>query len=405
MYSRIIIFLLCLILHFPFTSYAKLKLGAFTFAEAPAKALDISTPLYKGLESLHFINQVGGVAFDGIARSAGSTTWTAVALEYDAGRIDGERLHIVFTDSRNSKYEVVAPIYNWQLFPIVRFANSEASACATSQGELVDEALQKRHLSSGDWILNYHPAFENTLLGLRLVQADFLGVIPEACDLPQSYDVPVLGEGEQRPNIQSNRQSWLAYQEAARKIQEAYTAFVICDHQSPVLFSIKANKLILTGEPVWCYLHVQQTVADSLEVLLAEEVKRRKQELNAADTENIEPGKVDYVQNARVYQQLLNEYTEEYLENRRAELVDALPPGKRLQQMHLFSAKMTGLIRRYRNMNAQVYDALTTTMRYAAFFRWVKRLSPTSLQSFMDSAIYYEPLQNSKTPSLLIVKE
>jgi len=214
-----------------------------------------------------------------------------------------------------------------------------------------------------------------------------------------------LGNGEHSPKIKSNRQKWEAFQKAARKIQEEYTAYVICDYESPVNFTISNGKLILTGEPVWCYVHCNKAVTDSVESILRQQVKARKEELYEKETGSSHRSDDYHQVNARVCQKLLKEFTEAYIEKRRADLIDSFPEVKRLHILKQYSSKMTALIRRYRDMNAEVYDALTTTMRYAAFFRWVKSMSPLSIQMLLDSYSYTDPVGILKTPSILVVSE
>jgi len=405
MNQRILCYLLGFLFAVPCVTNAELKLGPFTFAEAVAKHLDVRTSLREGLGSLRFVNQVGGVAFDGIAVEARNDTFVSVCFDYSRSRSDGERLHVIFKDRNNVEHVVTASICDWELFPIALFANSTSYACATSQGQLADSVEQHRHTSRGDWILNYHPAFENTLLGLRLAQADFLAVVPEAGDLPKADGQYLLGKGEDRPNPEANRRTWDAFQRAARGIRQDYTAYVICDHESPVTFSAVNGQLVLTGEPVWRYVYCTKGVTDTVEATLRKEVYARRQELFTNGKENRTATRTDQQESARAYRQLLREYTDTYLENRRAQLIDSLSEPKRLHVLQPYSTQMTDLIRRHRDMNAEVYDALTTTMRYAAFFRWVNRISPASLRTLADASVQSDAAGKAKTPSILVVSE
>ncbi len=399
---RIGSYLLSILIAVPFNSNAELKLGPLTFADAIAKHLDVRTHISDGIASLHFINKVGGIAFDGVAVGMKNDSIVSVQFDYNIRRSDGDRLHIIFTNSKQFDDTVSALIYDWQLIPIALYANTNSYACATSQGELEDSVLQQRHTMRGDWILNYHPAFEKTLLGTRIVQADFLTILPEACDLPKKDGQYVLGEGESSPQVDKNRKTWEAFQGATRKIQqEDYFGYVICDYETPILFSVVKGKLVLTGDPIWCYIRCEKSVMDSVEALIHKEVMSRKQELQEK-IGGVRATKDPQI-NARVYKMLLKEYTDTYLEKRRAEIVDALPQSIRPYVLKKYSTTLTELIRRHRNMNIQVYNALTTTMRYAAFFRWANHISPTSFQNLINS---FSPADNTFiTPSILVVSE
>src|SRR4051794_8170662 len=99
-------------------------------------------------------------------------------------RPDGRRLWVHMWTRGGGVKTVMAPIYDWQLIPIARFPDGEQHACFTLFGKLKDGIETEARRDRGEKILNYHPAFEDTLLGLRLMQADIQILHPDACDLP-----------------------------------------------------------------------------------------------------------------------------------------------------------------------------------------------------------------------------
>lgn len=385
---------------------AGLKLGPYSFADAPSMTLDIRTSVSDGLKSSVFVSQVGGIAFDGIAKPSKQDPIMQVEFNYVPYAKDGERLHAVFTGKEKKTYrEIIIPLYDWLLFPIVAFANSESYACFTSQGRLKDRELELKHIQRGNWILNYHAALENTLLGLRLAQADFFTVIPEACDLPKMKGQYLLGNGERPPNIKINNESWRAFQLAAQAIKKDYTAILISDFESPVIFSLKNDKIVFVGEPVWSYVHYSKNTMDSAEAMLRQEIIARRQEINRETTSNGAPAESNFSKRVQVLKLLLSEYTEERIENRLAQIIDSFPAKSRQSILQPFSAQMTELIRRHLSVNASVYQALVTTMRYSAFFRWVKVTSPKSMQRLNSLARLSDTLKRINTPSILVVAE
>lgn len=59
------------------------------------------------------------------------------------------------------------PLFDWELIPIIRYADSEYKATVSSFGTTEDGKMDdENHLVA------YHPSFVNTLVGLRLVQMD-----------------------------------------------------------------------------------------------------------------------------------------------------------------------------------------------------------------------------------------
>jgi hypothetical protein len=404
--SMLVLMLSALTVLLPFTSSAEMKLGPYTFAQAPAKQLEIRTSLEDGLRSHRFISNVGGVAFEGVAVPNGKEQVDEVRLSYDPVKQDGERLTVTLCRGR-VKRSLSVDVYDWQLFPIARFANSPYHACVTSQGKLTEEEQFHRHLRRGDWILNYHPAFEGTLLGLRLIQSDFITVIPEACDLPKENGRYLLGGGESSPNRGINRYRWDAFCEAATAIKKDYMAFVICDYQSPVKFeATKDNRLALYGEPVWCYVRCKMEADENAAKALEREMADRKRELERikGNTNSVSP-QLKFRREAEICQKLLTIYSEPYVEQRKAELVDKLSSGNGVQFLNDFSTKMTVLIRMHQNMNSQVYQSLRTTMQLAAFFRWAKQTSPGSLDTLIKQSERSDALMKHPTPSILVIAE
>jgi hypothetical protein len=389
----------------PSTSFAELKLGPYSFANAPAKQLEIRTSLVNGLRSHQFISNVGGVAFEGVAAPRGGQQFDEVQFSYDVGKPDGERLAVTFRRGRAER-RLSAAAYDWQLFPIARFANSPSHACATSQGKLADERQYNQHVRRGNWVLNYHPAFEGTLLGLRLLQADFITVIPEACDLPKENGRYLLGNGESSPNAEANRREWDAFRRAVAAIKEDYTAFVVCDYESPVKFdATKDDRLALFGDPVWCYVRCTKEAAEQAETALDLEIANRRRELEGKNGNSHSGTTPLSHRRAEICRELLSIYTEPYVEQRKAQLVDELSSGNGVRFLEDFSAKMTALVKQHQDMNPLVYQSLRTTMQLAAFFRWANKISPGCLDGLISQSRRSDSLGSHSTPSILVVAE
>jgi hypothetical protein len=74
------------------------------------------------------------------------------------------------------------------LIPIVNYANSDYNAVVSLFGEKTTEDT---------YDIVYHPAFENTLLGIRLLQADIIFFdLGETWQLPKLEGQTILGAGE-----------------------------------------------------------------------------------------------------------------------------------------------------------------------------------------------------------------
>jgi hypothetical protein len=128
-----------------------------------------------------------------------------MSLSYRPEESDANRLWVT-VDGRESS----TTVYDWQLIPIAKFADSPYTSCVTLFGELDDRAEGRRLLANRDGVLNYHSAFVDTLIGLRLFQLDILIDEPYATDLPTLKGKYILGAGEVRPARNANIGGWNA---------------------------------------------------------------------------------------------------------------------------------------------------------------------------------------------------
>jgi hypothetical protein len=128
--------------------------------------------------------------------------------------------------------KITAHIYDWQLVPIARFADSDNGAAMTLFGKLEDEQFQQQILDEDGRVMNYHPAFDNTLVGLRLMQADILLFDENATDLPRNARGYVLGAGESSPNVGANQQRFEAVQALPATVRRGRKLHVLCHWRS-----------------------------------------------------------------------------------------------------------------------------------------------------------------------------
>ena len=233
---------------------AQLALGPQRLSSLPAPTLRNRTRLSTGLSSgrprISFVGAIGGVAFDGTARPANSVTVNNLTLDYSAARRDGERLSLVINNE-----SVLAPIYDWQLIPIAKFADSDSYSCFTLFGDLDNASQQRRILANGGRILNYHPSFVNTLMGLRLFQLDSLIINEYSWDLVRDGRVYLLGAGESAPNTEQNKRGLVAFwrQNPELSADGAYQSYVISDNRRRIVFYVQDNELKLQEEPSYYF--------------------------------------------------------------------------------------------------------------------------------------------------------
>jgi hypothetical protein len=401
-----------LIFSFPPTSGAELQLGSITFAYPPAKPLINRTTISDGLQSLAFLSTVGGVAFGGVAEGVGTIQVTK--LQYSTNLPDGERLSVTITDETGNEQIVKAPIYDWQLIPIARFAEGDQHALVTLFGELEDSLDKKRRIKNGHRIVNYHPSLANTLLGLRFLQADSLLLQDDAqdlirdlcCDLAKNNGKYVLGDGEQAPDYKKNLQADNQVAETLRSLVSnngRFRSYLITDYQQPVTFAAEEGQLLLTGYPLWYCWRLKldnETILGELATTLRLKAKERLQEEYRWDRRELTPDK------------LKKKYTKEFKEERAKKIynnlwLDAITDDalQEPEAMLEFSLTLSKSIREVDGINPEVYHALLTTMRYAAFFRYVRTRDPEIYSNFITALAGASRLPSIQTPTVLVPRD
>ena len=240
---------------------AELELGRYTLSHMAAPSLRTTSSLGSVLTvrgpRMAFAMRVGGVAFDAVAAPEGLTV-KSLALKYDPNAEDGQRMKLVI----NGK-PVETDIYDWELLPIMNYADSGSTSCFTLFGQLEDEAHASSVLRDGGRILNYDAAFKDTLLGLRLFQLDVLTLGDDfSLDLPKDNGQYLLGAGETEPDLAGARYALQDYNTLieALSIKETlggfatnFQSYVITDPPGKLNFSVADGALTFTQEPYYYF--------------------------------------------------------------------------------------------------------------------------------------------------------
>ncbi|MFH1843638.1 MAG: hypothetical protein ABIF77_10585 [bacterium] len=375
---------------------AQIQLGRLSFANSPAMSLSNPTTLARGLGSYGFCGRVGGVAFGGVAEPLGDEHITGIA--HDPSRTDGARLRITLSHGDGTEREVAVLLYDWQLVPVARFAGSDQDACFTMFGDLRDEAEQRAREARGDRILNYHPALENSLVGLRLFQADLLILDHNACDLPSLDGDYILGEGEAPPVFLRNQDN-LARLHAAMDEKhpdgQAFQSYIICDHERPVTFSAPGDTLLLTGQPLWsCWRlrggEAEFAAANQRSNDVGNQHLRRLQETDMEHLTVVE------------FNEKWNDET--WVEEQFSAITDSVFSETVLERMPEYSRWISAEIERNDGVNPAVYAAVVTVMRQAALFRHVRRELPDDWALFEASLADVAVTPAVTTPTVLLAR-
>ena len=172
------------------------------------------------------------------------------ALFYGATREDGQRLVVV-----SGLDTLCAPLYDWQLIPLILYAESEYNASLSLAGPRSirdNPALETAHIM-------YHPALHNTLLGVRLLQAHLmLKDLNEFWKKPQYQEInsdPVIMSGPGEPEVS------VKWQEACTVLQAQLRpagacSWMLTDLGETVRIGKSGKQLSLQGNP---YFYFWQT--------------------------------------------------------------------------------------------------------------------------------------------------
>lgn len=388
-------------------SLADLTLGReYTFANVAAKPLRSPTRVVAGVRSFRFLGRIGGVAFGSLAE--GQDGWRVHEMTYDSTRPDGQRLSVTLSGTDGATQSVVAAIHDWQMVPIARFAASDQDACFTLFGELAleSEQSQEARLTRGERIVNYHDAFKNTLLGLRLFQGDILIFDRASCDLFKDDGEYLLGAGESEPDVAANTERFMELQGLMFGLQiredKEHQSYVICDVNQKVEFGPGPDgALAITGEPFWsCWRpHPEaELLLAEIERIVDERIIRQLESEMDRDIRDDSVSVAEYNRkwsDSNVNQRYLQMYDNE------VERVLEQYDEKLIDPMETYSKELTSAVRA-NQVNPVVYNALRNTMRYAALFRHYKARNESGYRRFVEGLSDVVLTPPVETPSVMI---
>lgn len=325
------------------------QFGGYNFIKGFSSGpLKVNKKWKGGLKSPGFVRGVGGVDFDEVAVPSAELTNKVINMEYNPNEEDGYRMSIKIDGSYYHPY-----LPDWQLVPIAEFADSQYDACVSLFGENTD-------IFNYDII--YHPAFENTLLGLRLLHADVMLMdLDEFKELPKINGTMILGKGE-TGNVSTN---WSSAATNVRDIIDKYDpqSWVLTDDDITVNFFISGqNRLEFTGNPYY-FLWKDK---------IYEDMEKYK---------NIDPNSLSDEERIKIIMEIYLGASEG---NEIVSIDEAIEGIKKIN---------------LKNLNEDVYTATENTMRYSALFRYIKKISPKNWHTFLTSIENIEPQPAVTTPT------
>ena len=223
----------------------KNAVGTRQIVPGPNSTLEVIVP---GLDSLgtSVLSQASNLSLTGGAMMV-STAWPSPALSgmplrfnYDASKADGQRL-VVTAGAQNATLQ----IFDWELLPLAKFVDSGHNGAVSI------------HMFGNHEKVSLDAAFEQTLLGLRFIQADMMprGIIMSQEFLPQDENGILVGPGEQE-RLSSDEQVEAAVRELKplmAKTRNGAPYSVLTDASIRFVFSIEATELVISGTPYFFF--------------------------------------------------------------------------------------------------------------------------------------------------------
>ena len=219
--------------------------GARLVGFAPKSTLRVAIPDLDSLgtsvlSQASSLSLTGGAMLVSTARQHPSLGKTSLRFHYDSTNADGKRLNILF-----GKRCGIYSLYDWELKPLTQFVDSENNG-------VVSIAMHGGHER-----VSLDAAFEDTLLGLRFIQADLMsrGIVFSQEYLPQDDKGFILGAGERNllsPDSEIADALKILGSLLARA-REGASYSVLTDAGVPFEISLDGNDLIVEGLPYYFF--------------------------------------------------------------------------------------------------------------------------------------------------------
>ncbi len=378
-----------------------------------------------GVSSFSFLSKIKGIAFSGIACPSPVLEHKSIRLKYVPENPDGYRLLVQIGKQLHFPY-----IPDWQLIPIASFANSPYDVCISLLGE--KNNAQFFHIV-------YHTAFEDTLLGIRLLQASILlsfGI--ENSEFNQLNNSNFIGTGEIAPSaLTSTMQTqYLAQTEQAKSrllnlmMAYRYRSWCMVDDSVTILFSNQKDNLSFSGTPYYLfwypdhitYCQRMKTAITKLDELEQQEtIQSHKIAPDVAEIHHqlaiqlqkalshphdLDEMQIDYLYNQansyfQNYQLIMNQFIK-YKEKANNLLKEIYQTNLTIVRAEHLTQDMRHNQTLIQALNPLVFESMNRTMQYSAFFRYIKLKHPKEWNNFLQQISGIKTLPSVKTPNKLM---
>jgi len=408
--------------------------GNLALISPPAPPQITKLPPTQVIQNPKIVVRDGGIDFGECAKPSTDLDISSFSLTYDAAKQDGQRLVCEINGQK-----VASPVYDWQFIPAAYFAASDTFSVFSLFGRLYNEQLENLILEHNGRILNYHPFLQNTLMGLRMYQMDVLILWPESIHLPTEDGDYILGPGEVKPDTVQNKLGLANFYQFWNNVINEFgyeqRSWIISDFRSDIVFNTQSEKLNISGSPyfyMWRFKfdradYNENEVRTQVDVLLNQMYNDWLQE-NASGT--FEDWVIETTVSAlRTYEDdfpelfgapipailslttdheradYLRQYTIDSLyENLLKDLYFVFDIYT-VEPLWEYSDKISARTDLLEKINPQVWNATTTFMRYAAFFRYCRENFATEWDMFLRTLQMPCPSPAVTTPTALFSKD
>jgi hypothetical protein len=306
---------------------------------------------------LEFAREVGGVNFQS------TLLWNnapKLSFSYDKLLPDGRRVTVALDGKLHA-----LPLFDWQAKPIVAYANSNHTAVVSLFGD------GPRYQDY--YYIRYHPALRDTLLGLRLLQADMYLMDPLGLrDSPRQSGRILKAAGERDANAERS----LAAAKQIERLLESKPAgsWILNDVDTP--FSIETNSrtqsVSIAGSPHYFFWNTE----------LSDSIQQRR----PSQSEQSKPPATDW-------EKMRSELEKRQHQERRDRRELILVPQEHYTDLLRSNYELL------QEANPAVFDAAANLARYAALFRFARQQNSKQWEDFASLILSIEIEPVIRTPT------
>jgi hypothetical protein len=327
-----------------------------------------------------FHEGTGGVVFESVATPSKAIGNSKISLDYE-----NDRFSVTVNDQK-----IYPELPDWQLIPMVAFADSPYEVLFSPLGD----TIRNREAQC-----LYHPAFLNTLAGLRIFQSDLLNLPNLLWDLPKDAEGEyILAKSEKpyTPQINEIIERKL-YDDLCGNVKP-FSSFILTDKNANIGFDIKNGQILFSGHPYYLFtknesnLEHIDNLKKGIEQIYTDIETNSRIFLGSKYTSDLDPrtnlgGLLNVLKENR-REETFNPYSMHKVISaiNRLDSLNSLSDtqiGMKLSVLDQYSATFNENWKLLKKYNPPVYSTVENIAQWAAFFRYVKKTNSVSWNSFV----------------------